>query len=610
MCRTSAIYALTAISLLLAVCPATGQEVEIISDTLSAASQERIDSLQASFERNRIGKLLADYIFVTRLDQTGASGDAMKSEDPFVAHVGKFIREIEIYRINILSDTRVGTKNPELPALVRGIEHIHVDTRESKIASFLLFEEGDGVDPYALADSERLLRGTSFIQDARIVVKPVEDSPDSVDVQVVTRDLWSIGLRYTWVTETKHRAAIYERNLAGYGQRIEFEVFTDIERDRKNDYTILYVAPNIFGTFVDGLVRFTDAVDFRSNEFALSRGYISPDIRWIGGITIEAKDDLDEDPSKIRKWDRQDFWVGRTFRIGRGYTGEGSRMRLVPAFRVTRTDYHVRPEVNSDLNRRYHDKTSYFGSLTLTERSFRKMRMVFSYGKTEDIPYGFLASATGGNSVEEFYTRPYGGAELSYGNFFGRSNYLIGRGAIGGYYRDREWEDGTLSLTLGGFSQLLPFFYSAARHFLVIDYIYGFNRLPSNTVALEEPRGDLRGMRNTGIEGHQRMTISWEGVLLADFDWWGFRFAGFGYAETGQCGMDWNSFTDSDWYWSLGCGLRVSNERLIFSTYEVRFMYHPIVPEGAITESVKFEAVRNIRIPFLSPGAPRIIKYE
>jgi hypothetical protein len=39
-------------------------------------------------------------------------------------------------------------------------------------------------------------------------------------------------------------------------------------------------------------------------------------------------------------------------------------------------------------------------------------------------------------------------------------------------------------------------------------------------------------------------------------------------------------------------------------------MYHPRIPEGAITETVKFEAVRNLQIPFLSPGAPRVVKYE
>ena len=285
-------------------------------------------------------------------------------------------------------------------------------------------------------------------------------------------------------------------------------------------------------------------------------------------------------------------------------------MRVIPALRITRTDYHVRPEVSEELNRSYHDKVSFLGSVSLTERSFRKMRMVFSFGRTEDIPYGFLASVTGGRSVGEFYTRPYYSLDLAYSMFIGSSGYLAIRGAAGSYRRNEQKEDGTFSLTIGGFSSLLPFYRSVARHFIVIDYINGYSRLPEDIVYLEEPRGDLRGLSKTGIKGHQRLTISWEGILFADWDWWGFRFASFGYAETGQCGTDWNSFLNEKYYFSLGGGFRVHNERLMFDAYEVRFMFHPVVPEGADTQLFRFEAVKNLNIPFLSPGAPRVLKYE
>jgi hypothetical protein len=579
-------------------------------DTLSAQSAESLDSLQASLSRNSLGRVLADYIFISRTGDP--SGESIESESPYVSHVGRFIRNIEIYRYNILSDTPVGSKNPDLPALVRGIERIHMDTKISKITAFLLFEEGDPVDPYALADSERLLRETPFIQDARVIVIPVEESPDSVDVQVLTRDFWSIGIRYTWITEDRHRIKLFERNLLGYGQTIEWEVSVDLEREesRKTDHALYYGAPNIFSTFIDGSIRWIDAVAYKYNEWALSRRYISPEIKWIGGAAIEGMDDVDDVPSKVRKWDRQDLWIGRSFRLGRGHAGEDSRRRIIPAVRVTRTDYHVRPDVSADKNRGYHDRTSYLGSVSLTERSFRKMRMVFSFGRTEDVAYGFLASVTGGSSVGEFHTRPYLSADLAYSLFVGNSGYLAARAAAGGYHRDGAMEDGTFSLTLGGFSSLLPFWRSVARHFFVIDYINGYNRLPNDTVELEEPRGDLRGMSNTGIEGHQRLTISWEGILFADWDWWGFRFASFGYAETGQCGPDWDSFLSEKYYFSLGGGFRIHNERLAFDVYELRFMFHPVVPEGADTQLFRFEAVRNLRIPFLSPGAPRVLKYE
>jgi hypothetical protein len=596
--------------LMLSAETASGQFTREIPDTIPASSGEKVDSLQAQVERNSLGRMLDDYIFVTKIDTARVGRGAVKSEAPFIPYVGRFIRHVEIYRYNIFSDVEVGADNQDSPGFVRALEWIHLDTRISKISGFLLFEEGDPVDPYALSDSERLLRETSFIQDARVNVIPVEGSPDSVDVRVLTRDVWSIGASYTWITSDRHRVKIYERNLFGYGQTIEWEGSLDFSRDRKIDHTIFYGATNIYGTFIDGSVRWIDAVAYRLNEWRLSRGYVSPEIKWIGAVSVEGKDDVDEIPSKIKKWDRQDIWIGRSIRLGGGITEEKGRMRIIPAVRIQRTDYHVRPPTGPDQNRGYHDRTSYLASVSLTSRSFRKMRMVFSFGRTEDIPYGFLATVTNGPSVSEFYTRPYLAFDLAYADFVGSSGYIAARAAVGSYSRNGKTEDGTVSLTLGGFTSLLPAWRSMARHFFVIDYIYGYDRLPNDDVALEEPRADLRGLSRTGVEGHERLTISWEGILFADWDWFGFRFASFGYAETGQCGPNWDSFLDEKYYFSLGGGFRVHNERLIFDAYEIRFMYHPVVPEGADTEWFRFEAVRNLRIPFLSPGAPRVLKYE
>ncbi len=616
MKRTAGILSISAAAILLGASagasPAAtfGPYTEQVHDTISAKSAEKMDSLQAQVERNALGGLLSDFIFTTRLDPASVGTEAMKSEDPYLPYIGKFIRHIEIFRYNILSDIEVGTAFPDGPRLVRAIDRIHIDTRESKIAAFFLFEEGDPVDPYALSDTERLLRETAFIQDALVRIVPVEGSPDSIDIQVLTRDVWSIGVKYSWITKDRHRVKLYERNLAGYGHTIQWGGSLDFGRERVVDHSLFYGAPNIYGTFIDGAVSWVDAVAYKYNKWGLSRGYISPEIKWIGAVFIEGMDDLDEIPVKIRKWDRQDIWLGRSIRLGRRYTEEGSRMRLIPALRVQRTDYHVRPLVGTDLNRGYHDRTLYLASASLTQRSFRKMRMVFSFGRTEDIPYGFLATVTSGPNVAEFYTRPYLAFDLTYAGFVGSSGYISARGAIGSYTRNGQTEDGTLSLTFGGFTSLLPAWRSMARHFFIIDYIYGYNRLLTNDVALEEPRGDLRGLSNTGVEGHERLTLSWEGILFADWDWYGFRFASFGYAEAGQCGPRWDSFIDATYYFSLGGGFRVHNERLIFDAYEVRLMFHPVVPDGADTELFRFEAVKNLRIPFLSPGAPRVLSYD
>ena len=56
----------------------------------------------------------------------------------------------------------------------------------------LFISENTPLNPHRLADNERFLRDKDFILDSRIVVTPVEGS-DSVDLTVITRDVFSLG---------------------------------------------------------------------------------------------------------------------------------------------------------------------------------------------------------------------------------------------------------------------------------------------------------------------------------------------------------------------------------------------------------------------------------
>jgi hypothetical protein len=604
------LIAYTILALSLCGGPASGRLKEEAPDSISSKSAGKADSLETQNKRNALGRLLSDHLLAAKIDTAQVGQRSVRSEDQYMAYKGRFIRKIEIYRYNIFSDTEVGSKSPGGNPLIRAIEWTHIDTRRSKVASYLLFRKGDPVDPQAISDSERILRETSFIHEANIRLVPVEGSADSVDVQVLTRDVWSLGVNVTFITKDKYRARLFEKNFLGYGHTIRWETALDFDRDRLADHAFYYGATNIFGTFIDGEVRIVDAAAYNQNRWRLNRPYISPRINWIGGASLDGMDDFDENLLKTRKWNREDAWIGRSIPVGKRIAGGSGRMRLIPAVRVTRTDYQVRPPVGQDLNRSFYDRTVYLGSISLTERAFQKTRLVFSFGRTEDIPYGFLASLTGGVGASEFFNRPYAAVDLAYADFFGSSAYYTVRCAVGSYARNDRPEDGTFSLRLGSFTSLLPGWHAVARNFFVIDYIYGFNRLPSDEIALDQPTGDLAGLSRTGIEGHERLILKWEGVLFADWDWYGFRFASFGYAQSGQAGPEWDSFVHGKYYFSLGGGFRAHNERLIFDAYEIRFMFHPVVPEGADTSWLKFEAVKNLSIPFLSPSAPRVVAYE
>ena len=56
----------------------------------------------------------------------------------------------------------------------------------------LLFRPGQPLEPQALAESERLLRQTPEILDARVLVNEATTTRDSVDIEVLTTDVFSI----------------------------------------------------------------------------------------------------------------------------------------------------------------------------------------------------------------------------------------------------------------------------------------------------------------------------------------------------------------------------------------------------------------------------------
>lgn len=115
----------------------------------------------------------------------------------------------------------------------RTANRLHVSTRESLIRRFLLFREGDVLDPEALAQTERNLRRLEFLESATIRVIPLDEN--SVEVEVVTSDAWttdpgvSIGS-----TGGSGRLGfeLTEKNLLGSGRALTLLLDENSERTR------------------------------------------------------------------------------------------------------------------------------------------------------------------------------------------------------------------------------------------------------------------------------------------------------------------------------------------------------------------------------------------
>ena len=75
-------------------------------------------------------------------------------------------------------------------SLYRFLNRAHIVTRESLVRRQIVIREGDAFDPLRLSESERILRNARFLWDAN--VRPVAVDGNTVDVEVATRDVWTL----------------------------------------------------------------------------------------------------------------------------------------------------------------------------------------------------------------------------------------------------------------------------------------------------------------------------------------------------------------------------------------------------------------------------------
>ena len=128
------------------------------------------------------------------------------------------IREIEINPLNVYEPVHAG----RLSGFYRVANRLHVRTRRSTIRHQLLFKRGDRWSDARGRELARNLRSLSFLTPVRI--EPILQS-DSVDIQIVTRDLWTTSPEFNFESSGGKKygsLAFAEKNFAGRGKLLSY----------------------------------------------------------------------------------------------------------------------------------------------------------------------------------------------------------------------------------------------------------------------------------------------------------------------------------------------------------------------------------------------------
>lgn len=564
------------------------------------------DSLKSKASKTKLTKALFDLVIVSP-DSINKRKIVSNSQENFREYSGKKIRKIQIQRLNVFGANvnNPGYYNPN--GTERFLNSTHVKTNENIVRKYLLFSEGDTLSPLKLSDNERIIRQLPFIDDARIIVVPV--SGEEADIVVVTKDVYSLGGEFVLRSKKSGTIRMFEKNIFGMGHELRIDIPYSSGSPDSPGIGLNYNINNIMKSFFNLNLNYYDALGKKTYGINLSRDLISSTTKYAGGMSITqtfTTEDLDNtipEPLPL-KYTYQDFWLLRSFLIDRE-----SVTRIITGIRYKFNNVFERPDINPNSYLPLQRYKFFIGMAALSIQKYYKTSLLYSYGRTEDIPYGILLRLSAGLEINEFKRRPYSGIDFSFGHSVENLGYFYSSAGIGTYFHGRHTEQGILLLRMKYFSNLIYLGSYKIRNFVNIDYTRGFDRYLDEYLVIPKVNG-FTGLSNDSLRGAQRVVLSLESVVFNPVNLYGFQFTFFGFADiaflTGT-----NEVTGKGGILSgIGLGIRIRNDNLVFNTFQLRLGFFPNPPQYSRINNFTVSGEQLLRPNNFDPGPPSVIPYR
>ena len=536
---------------------------------------------------------------------------------PFVEFGGKIIRNITIQRLEPFGPSIFDTTRKALSTLEKAGNKLHIITREEIISKYLLFSEGDMIDPSIISDNERIIRRLSFIEDARIFVIEIPQNPDYVDILVLAKDAFYIGLGGEATDVDAGNIKLFENNLAGIGHELHTNFFWNGSKEPWYGKEFYYIINNISGSFIDNKIRYTQIFDKETVELLFNRPFFTPSTKYAGAIRYERTSktsninyfDTLVIPTRI-SYNLFDLWAGRSFLLTSVKKYSTNRINFVIASRIQKKHYFKRPpDVTDNSFYDFHNKTLWLNSLSITNQIFFRSNLIYNFGRTEDIPHGFILNFTFGPEFGEFNRRFYMSLGLAWGGLAANLGYVYANAELGGFSSSLKSPDqGVLHLNTNYFTNLFIINRFKSRHFINFDYIKGVERFEDEYLYIEDNRG-IRGYHNDMAKGTKRATLNYEVAAFSPYYFYGFRFVFFGFMDFGLISFS-EPLLQSQLHSGFGLGVRIKNERLTFETIQLRIGYYPTLPDSKFPVALHLSGEKKLNPRDFYVSKPDIIGFD
>jgi hypothetical protein len=587
-----------------------------ITNNVAAQEGSKPDTFFLAKKRGLLGKL-------GKSIATNAPDDVpQKVSNQFLQYKGKIIRSIEAVSVGFQCSI-YDTNQVKYNIGIRMANLFHKNSKQRVLRNDLFFKEGSRLFPYLMADNERYLRDLSYIQDARIIVVPVVNSIDSVDVVVLTKDIFSLGGKLKVDSRDKARVELQEENIGGSAIEVLFNALYDNPRNPQRSYGGSITRRNIGGSFVDWTSGFSNfAPSFSSgrleeNNFftRIEKPLVTPYIPGTGALELGyyktsnayVSDSLYRANFKYENYNI-DGWLGYSLDSRRSvYANKEIKVHKFIAIRGFDQHFITAPLKSKDtFDFRFTSNMGMLASINIFRQTFYKTNFIYGFGRNEDVPEGFSATLTTGYAIKQNdgyalkgnIKRPYTGLDFGLTNFRKQgfySNYTL---RFGGFFFRHRFEDVALLFNVDHFTRLKkisPTWYQ--RTFISTGIASEINPVFNPPLFLNSEFG-LPYFNPENINSDLRATIKVESVYYNTKKILGFRFAPFVFSNLSMVKPIKLNLDRSDMYSAFGGGIRARNENMVFGTVELKGYYFPRI--NGDMRSWKVELNTNIRFKYNS----------
>ncbi len=572
------------------------------------------ERLQKKASKNRLSKELFRLIFTSNNSTAKEkNGKTEQSDLPFRVYNGKIIRRIIVKVFKPFGPSLEDTLRKPRNWIERTANTLHNSSRKKSILKAIHLKKGNKIDAFDLADNERLLRELDYVHKACIKVVPVQGNKNEADIYLWIKDKFSWGGNLNAGSFSKTSAEIYSHNLYGAGHQIETKFIFNGKEDQKFGNSSSYMIPHIFNTYINMKLEYNHLYDKHDATISLVKFFETYNTKSAGGVTFNrtnrSKNLTNTDPldnNYYLKFNHWNTWYAYSFPLKppRRFV----RRKMFIAGKIERYSFKDRPETDALRNKYFHDYTLFLSAFSISQLQYYKSNLIYNFGRVEDVPYGFLAQFNFGYERSEFRNRFYTALDFELATRVKKSkSYLYNRIAIGSFFNKSGFEQGTLIAESKFISRIRKLGQFRFRNFGSIKYVMGINRFPEEFITMNKENG-IRGFNSDKIRGTRKLTMSLETAAFSPYRWIGFQFAFFGFTDGGI--ISGNHIPKTDYFYSLGLGIRMHNTNLVFKTLQIRFAFYPKTPADFRHMGFKIAGEERPRFNNFRVQDPKVIPFQ